>query len=365
MWVKNNPNRLPTGGEMVDQFFKIQNKLVPELIAIAERRYNMLREIQHSQPVGRRNLAEKLCEAERTIRKELDFLKSIGLVVITAAGATLTNEGFELLKELVDYIKIIKDIGELEEKVREILDISQILIVPGSQESEYNQQDLGRFAAGELKNIIEDREEQDKPLIMAVTGGTTMAEVADHIIEDGRKRPIIVIPGRGGLGEDVEIQANTIAANFAKKLGGSYRMLHVPDNLQEATLNQLAEEPQIKEVLELLAQTDILIHGVGTAKEMANRRRLAGDEFAYLKEKGAVGEAFGFYFNEEGEIVYTTTSVGLKLDDLTQDKLLVIAIAQGEEKARAILSVVSPKYHDILITDEKTALEILEIHKSR
>ncbi len=349
----------------MDRFFKIQNKFVPELIDIAERRYNILREIQHSQPIGRRNLAEKLSEAERTIRKELDFLKSIGLVVITSAGATLTTEGFNLLKDFVDYIKIIKDIGELEENVRKILGISQVLIVPGSQGSEYNKQDLGRFAAVELKKIIKDHEEHKKPLIMAVTGGTTMAEVADHIIEDGRKRPIIVIPGRGGLGEDVEIQANTIAANFAKKLGGSYRMLHVPDNLHETTLNRLASEPQIKEVLDLLVQAKILIHGVGTAKEMANRRRLAKEELSFLEEKGAVGEAFGYYFNEDGEIVYNTTSVGLKLDDLTNDKLLVIAIAQGEEKARAILSFVSSRYHDILITDEKTALEILEIHKMR
>ncbi|AZR72277.1 Cro/Cl family transcriptional regulator [Anoxybacter fermentans] len=347
----------------MERLFRIQRKLLPDLIMVVEKRYNILKEIQHLQPIGRRILAEKLDESERSVRNELDFLKDIGLIHITSAGAVLTDEGKELLNELVDYIKVIKGISDLEAEVQKILGISQVLIVPGAYNPEYNKTELGRFAAGELKKILANR--KDELTILAVTGGTTMAEVANTMTWDGENRQIIVIPGRGGLGEDVEIQANTIAATIAKKLGGTYRMLHVPDNLQETTLNSLCQEPQIKEVLDLLARANILVHGVGTAEEMAKRRGLSLSEINYLKEVGAVGEAFGFYFSEDGKIVYTTTSVGLKLDDLKRDDLLVIAIAEGEEKARAILSVVSPEYHDILITDEKTAREMLEIFHKR
>lgn len=349
----------------MERFLQIQSKLLPELIIIVEKRYNILKEIQHSQPIGRRNLAERLGEGERSIRNEMDFLKDLRLIEVTTAGATLTDAGHELLADLVDYIKVVKGLSDLEREVQRILGISQVLLVPDSHEAEYNRRDLGRFAANKLKKIIVDKVAREGQITIAVTGGTTVGEVANTMEWDGKKRPVTVVPGRGGLGEDVEIQANTIASLFAKKLGGSYRMLHVPDNLQEATLHSLIQEPQIKEVLELVDTAKVLIHGVGTAEEMAKRRGLAFKELELLEAKGAVGEAFGFYFNEAGEIVYTTTSVGLKLDDLERNDLLVIAIAQGTEKARAILSVVSPDYHDILITDEKTAQEMLEIYQQR
>ena len=55
-----------------------------------------------------------------------------------------------------------------------------------------------------------------------------------------------------------------------------------------------------------------------------------------------------------------TTSVGLHLEDL-KDIEKVIVVAGEPAKARAILSVVSPLYHNILVTDEATAREILAL----
>ncbi len=350
----------------MEKYFKLQARLVPELINVAMKRNNILKEIHHHQPVGRRNLAEKLNEPERAIRKELEFLKDLGLIDITSSGAVLTNEGFDLLEPLVGYIKLIKGISDLEARLQQILQIPTVLIVPTSHEIEYTsddiKRDLGRFAAGELKKIIFNRLGEEQSLIIAVTGGTTMAAVADSMSYEGQKRSITVVPGRGGLGENVDIQSNTISANMARKLGGTYRLLQVPDNLQESLLNSLSREPQIKEVLELLAKSQILIHGVGTACEMAQRRGMTSTEIAQLEAKGAVGEAFGFYVNEAGETVHTTTSIGVKFDDLARENLFVIAIAEGEEKAKAIKSVVSSQNHNVLITNEQTAKRIIEIY---
>lgn len=191
-----------------------------------------------------------------------------------------------------------------------------------------------------------------------------MEEIAKSMGGARLQGQLIVIPGRGGLSERMEIQANTIAATFADKLGGTYVMLHVPDNLQESTLQSIMREQEVREVLDLLAKANILIHGVGTAREMAERRRMRSEEIARLEEVGAVGEAFGFYFNRAGEPVYSTTSIGLRLDDLAKKNMEVIAIAEGENKAQAILSVVTPQYHDMLITDELTANEILKIRSA-
>lgn len=349
----------------MDDYFKLQNKLIPELINVVLKRNNILREIKHSESIGRRNLAEKLDVAERSIRNELDFLKGLGLIEITPSGAKLTFEGDEILDQLSDYIKMIKGISDLEAKVEKILKIPKVLIVPTTHNPEYIKRDLGRFAAKELKKIILEMLGENDSITVAVTGGTTMAEVANSMPPNSKQRSITVIPGRGGLGEKVDIQANTIAAKIAEKLGGKYHLLQVLDNLPESTINSLAREPQIKMVLDLLAKANILIHGVGTAMEMAMRRGLSHEEMARIKAAGAVGEAFGFYVNENGEPVYTTTSIGLKMENLAQDNLFVVAVAEGEEKARAIRAVVRPQYHDVLITDELTANELVELYKTR
>jgi central glycolytic genes regulator len=205
-----------------------------------------------------------------------------------------------------------------------------------------------------LKELIKDKD------IIAVTGGSTLAQVAETMVFLEEPCDVTVIPGRGGLGEKVEIQANTIASKIAKKLGGNYKLLHIPEDITRESLAMITNEPSVKKTLDQLQQSNILIHGIGTAEMMSARRDMDEREMQKLKDKGAIAEAFGLYFNEDGDVIYSTASVGLSMADLENiDK--VIAVAGGVDKARAIISVVSPKYHDILITDEITAREIISL----
>ncbi|MEG1345968.1 MAG: sugar-binding domain-containing protein, partial [Acidaminococcaceae bacterium] len=78
------------------------------------------------------------------------------------------------------------------------------------------------------------------------------------------------------LGDNVEEQANTIATVLARKLNGSYRQLYVPDSVSEDILNSiLAEDAGIKAVVEIIKKADILVHGMGQAQVMAQRRGLS------------------------------------------------------------------------------------------
>src|SRR5690606_13445434 len=111
-------------------------------------------------------------------------------------------------------------------------------------------------------------------------------------------------------------QANTVAAAIAQRLGGSYRLLHVPDDLGQEAMSTISMEPKIKELIDLIRSARVVLHGIGTAEEMARRRGLAPEYVALLAEKRAVGEAFGYYFDRNGEIVFTTSSVGMRFEDL-------------------------------------------------
>ena len=72
----------PKGGAEVQEILELQKKIVPELVEVLEKRYNVLRTIYYNQPIGRRMLASELDLGERVVRNEIDLLKSQNLIRI-------------------------------------------------------------------------------------------------------------------------------------------------------------------------------------------------------------------------------------------------------------------------------------------
>jgi len=82
------------------QIIEVQKKLLPDLLSIMQKRYEILRYIRLMQPIGRRSLSGSLGLSERVLRSEVDFLKAQNLIHVSVAGMTLTQEGTVLLKSL-------------------------------------------------------------------------------------------------------------------------------------------------------------------------------------------------------------------------------------------------------------------------
>src|SRR5690606_20353212 len=136
----------------------------------------------------------------------------------------------------------------------------------------------------------------------------------------------------------VELQANTIASTMAKKTGGQYRLLHVPDHLGEEAYQSLMQDPNIREVVDVIRKARIVVHGIGDAIVMARRRKVDGQTIEGLLTEGALAESFGYYFDRFGQVVHKMPTVGLRLEDIQQTEL-VIAVAGGRSKGEAIASV--------------------------
>ncbi|WP_028992662.1 MULTISPECIES: sugar-binding transcriptional regulator [Thermoanaerobacter] len=333
----------------------LQQKIVPELIDLLQKRYTIMRNIYFNQPIGRRALSHQLNIGERIIRTEVSFLKAQGLVDINPLGMTITKEGEELIENLKDFIHELKGLNNIESLLEDKLGVEKVIVVPGDVEQDpMIKKELGKSAANYLKNIINDDS------IIALTGGSTVLEVAKGMPQLYSKSNIVVVPARGGLGKEVEKQANTIASILAKKLGGTYKMLHVPDNLGKEAVKSLIKEPDIRDVVETLKRADILIFGIGRSDVMAERRNLPQDIRDFLMRENATSEALGYYFDKEGKVVYATPSIFLTLEDLKFVKNL-IAVSGGKSKAEAIVSTCRSSNVQVLVTDEGAAFEILKI----
>ncbi|ABR49703.1 transcriptional regulator, DeoR family [Alkaliphilus metalliredigens QYMF] len=338
----------------MEKMIQLQKKIAPEIFETLDKRYNILRNIHLFQPIGRRVLANKIEIGERIVRAETDFLKDQNMIEVSTAGMTVTSEGEEVIEGLRELLYTTRGIVDLEEKVRVKLGIDRVLITPGNlEEDEYVLEDLGKIAGKLIEKLAKDN------TIIGVTGGTTMAAVGKKIPRQSKHKGIMVVPARGGLGREVENQANTISAEMARQLNADYRLLHASDTLGEKALESILQDPEIKEVIGIIKSADLLVFGIGRADKMAQRRELPDETVKKLERLKAVSEAFGYYFNRNGEIVHETNSIGIKFQEFQQIPN-AIGVAGGVGKVEAILAISHLKKNMTLVTDEAAALEILK-----
>lgn len=339
----------------MQSFIDIQKRLLPDLLQVLQKRYSILRYIGFMQPVGRRSLAASLGFTERILRSEVDFLKDQNLIYTNNVGMSLTSEGKNLLEDLEGLMRELKGIDVMELELKHRLGIKKAIIVPGNSDvSPMVKSELGKACAMGMKELLAGKN------IIAVTGGSTMATVAEELSPELGKKELLFVPARGGIGEDVQNQANTVSSIMSKNTHSKHRVFYVPDQVSSEIYESLIKEPDIHEVLELIQSASMVLHGIGDAITMAMRRKTPSEEMKKIEDGNAVGEAFGYYFNESGEIVHKVLTIGLQLDDLARIPN-VIAVAGGSSKAKAIKSYMKQAPSStILITDEGAARRLLK-----
>ncbi|WP_455539859.1 sugar-binding transcriptional regulator [Terrisporobacter sp.] len=335
---------------------EIQQKLIPEVVEIMIKRYLILREISLSGPIGRRALAANLQNSERIIRAETELLKQQGLIDVNLKGMTITVQGEELLKNLRDAMSDAMGINELQEEVRQYLAIKKVILVPGSYDNNQSLiKDIGKQAAKYFLSIIREND------IISIAGGSTMLEFAKNIKSDKKYNSVTVVPARGSVGLDVATQSNNVVAKVSENIHSNYKLLNIPDELGEESIKTLTQEPEIKNALDLIRDSDVLVFGVGRADEMVKRRKLSPEKAKDIMNKGAVGEAFGHYFNKEGKTVYKSNTVGVDMESF-KNKRETIAVFAGKKKAEAFIAISKINKNIVLITDGESAKEILKLN---
>lgn len=337
--------------------FKMIEAVAPDMLDVLQERFQILRNIYWMQPIGRRSLSETMGITERVLRTETDVLKQLNLIEPSKSGMTLTERGLEVYQGLELVMNQLLGMYQIEKEMTQYFGIQRCIVVAGDSDIQKKVlSDFGDVLTNTLNLLLPNGENT-----IAVMGGTTMAMVAENMGSlETEKRHNLFVPARGGIGEAVSVQANSISAVMANKTGGNYRALYVPEQLSRETYNSLLQEPSIQEVLTLISHANCVVHSIGRALHMAARRKMSDDEMVMLKQKNAVAESFGYFFDEEGKVVYKIPRIGLQLKNL-QEIPYVVAIAGGKTKAKAIRAYMknAPK-QTWLITDEAAANEILK-----
>lgn len=331
-------------------------EVIPDIMYTLQNRYHILRNVFLLGPVGRRVLADRMGITERVLRTESEGLKKQGLIKTSKMGMELTEKGETVYHQLDQLMGQLLGMREKEKQLASYLEIEQCVIISGDIDDQPKlREEIGRAAMEALDFLLPEGDN-----IIAVMGGTTMAEVANQMNETlSRKRKLLFVPARGGLGESLNIQANSITSLMAQRTGGENRVLYVPEQVSEETYKPLLQEPGIKKTLKLVNDANCVLFGIGNAKLMAERRGMNEDVLALIKNKAAVGEAFGEFYDQSGEVVYKIPRIGMQSKNLA-NIASVIAVAGGRSKAKAIEAYMKKAPgHTWLITDEGAANEIL------
>lgn len=348
----------PTEGvNSMNHELEMIERIAPDMMQIVEERFRILRHIYWMQPVGRRVLANKMNMTERNLRTETDTLKQLNVITVSKSGMSLTQEGLTVYEGLETVIEAHSGNRSKERQLARYLGIEKCLIVSGdSDEEEKVLEKFGTVLTDTLASYLPDGDN-----IIAVMGGTTMAMVAKNMTNlETPHRHNVFVPARGGVGETINIQANSISGMMAEKTGGDFKVLYVPEQVSPETHQILLQEPTVQNVLNMINGANCVIHSIGRALHMAKRRSMNATDLAMLTNNGAVAESFGYFFNQDGEVVYKIPRIGLQLKDLKRVPY-VFAVAGGKSKAKAIQAYIQNAPHQTwLITDVGAADQILK-----
>ena len=344
------------GGNALEFSMEAQSKLVPEMMEVMQERYRMLKFVKMAGPIGRRSLGEISGLSERETRTMMDFLREQHLISVAKNGTTITAEGNKVLDALELPMEKWSGRVALSNRLTELLGVRSVKVVAGNSDvNSATKNLLGMAAAKEFVSRL------GNGATVAVTGGSTVASIPNYINKINNSGNLLFVAARGGVGDDIGLQANVIAASFAEACGGTYNTFYYPESLSEEAHEAFRKEPSVLKMIQLYEKVDCVLHGIGDAQTMANLRGSVNEEKHMLKDQGAKGEAFGYYFDRTGKVVHRIRTVGIQPEQLKRVPLL-ISIAGGSSKAEAILSYMAtaPK-QSILVTDEGAANEMVNL----
>ncbi|TPE54971.1 sugar-binding transcriptional regulator [Maribrevibacterium harenarium] len=253
----------------------------------------------------------------------------------------------------------ITDCVALEDELIAKFGLSHCIVAPDLGEEGIPFKTLGQAGSTYLRNILTTQTD----ITIGLALGRALAAVVNQLprIETPSVRFVSLL---GGLTRDYSINRDDVLHWIAAKTGAPSYTMPVPllaNSVEDREV--LLAQKGVKEVFSMANNADIKIIGIGTVAQTAQlvaSGPIKPEEIVEIARAGAVGEAMGHFFDEQGKVIQTSLSARMLSVSLEGKQGEVTAIAGGEEKVEAIRAVLNGNLLTGLITDEITAKAILQ-----
>lgn len=249
---------------------------------------------------------------------------------------------------------------ELERRLADRFRLSLARVVPDLGETGLPLAALGPAGASFLLNALE----RGAHRVIGIGHGRTLAAVVDRLPRIAAAETCLVSI-LGGVMRRTGAGPFDVINRLAEKTSAEAWLLPVPFYADSAADRAvLAGQRAVTKGLALAAGAGLFVFGIGEVTDDAFLHRaglLSEGDIAALRRAGAVGEALGRFFDAAGRPVRTALHDRVvALDPAAMAGREAVAVAGGPGKAEAIRAVLLSGLATGLITDERTALRMLE-----
>jgi lsr operon transcriptional repressor len=295
-------------------------------------------------------IARRLSMSRASVGRLLDRARRVGLVSI--------NLNTEYL-----------DAFELSGELRRAFGLAEALVVPDHEKEPADHHILNaRIGLGGAQFM-------STHLRPGTSLGVGWGETVSRVIAAtsfGTVGPVHMVTLTGG----VESYLQTILASkgeMASERSDLTSASVIPSPIMASTpalAAALREEPTIQQVLKQACAVENALVGVGTPTADAtivHMGYLNADDARGLQTRGVVGDILGQFFDADGNVVdlpIHDCRIGIDLSDLRRIPK-VVGVAGGVHKAGAILGALHGGFLDVLVTNELTAVRLLEVERRR
>lgn len=288
---------------------------------------------------------------QQQIAKKMDFSR----MKISRLLQRAKEEG--IVQILIDCSGIYP---ELEKIILDKYNLKEVMVVE-TMSMASSKEEVASAAAYFLDSHLQDG------AVLAVGWGTTIKYIPQNMTLTGMK-DILFVPMIGGHGQsELEMHASTIAASFAKQIGGRALSLIAPafvENKEEKAI--LLRNEQIEQVLKQARDAKYAIFSLGNPLAPNNSIGKSGyisdKDRKQLEEKKVICDVVSTVFldnaGEERCKNITDRCIALSGQEL-KNIPNKICIAQGREKTEAVRVALKAGFADILIIDKTIAENIV------
>ncbi|MDO7976456.1 sugar-binding transcriptional regulator [Oceanotoga teriensis] len=239
--------------------------------------------------------------------------------------------------------------------------IKQVIVTKSFNSYEDTLNEIGKMAAFKLMELIKN------DMTIGISWGKTVRSTINHLPQKQLK-DLKIVELFGAFSYENEGDMLSIGGAFASKMGAKFYPIpspvYVPD---KTTYELLTKTPIIKQTLEMISNTDIILSGIGAIDSKVPSKLwsvyMEEDMRKKIKRSGGIGFLCAHYFDKNGKFLKMNINdyiIGIKTNQIINHPNIIL-VAGGEEKALALLAMLKGGYINTLISDQKTLELILKI----
>ncbi|MBB3139939.1 sugar-binding transcriptional regulator [Halomonas organivorans] len=252
----------------------------------------------------------------------------------------------------------------LEDELKRRMNLETCSVVPAmpAEEGVNPAANLGMAAAYYLKSRLDAKSVE----VLGLGWGRSLSEMVNCLPQMDCPR-LKMVPVLGSVVRKMALNPYDVIHRLVDKTGGEGYLLPVPLFADTAEHKRvLMEQRSVQDVINIATSADLTMVGLGAVPSQGHSLlmelgELDAEDARRLRDAGAEAELLGQFLDAHGNRVdceINARTLGLGLEQLRDHH--IVAVAGGEEKVSATLSVLRSGLLKGLITDEVVARAVLD-----